>query len=120
MAKKYPGLYLYFDWLKGLVKLPPEEAMQIIENLYHYTEEGREPAPLENFCYNIIQDMYLDQIKRAQLAAETGRRGGRPRAAKGLYIMDDPYYSDYIPEDDEVIDREIEEHRRSVQTSKGL
>ena len=109
MAKKYPGLYLYFDWLKGLVKLPPEVAMQIIENLYHYAEEGREPTSLDEACYNIIQDMYLDQIKRAKHAEACGRRGGLARSANAVHVPIDPYYSDYIPEDDEIIDREITE-----------
>ena len=44
MSKKYPGLYLYFDWLKGLEKMPPKTAMQIICNLYHFAEDARAPS----------------------------------------------------------------------------
>ncbi len=112
MARKYPGLYLYFDWLKGLVKLPPEVAMKIIENLYHYAEDGREPEPLEEMCYNIIQDMYMDQLKRSKGMESLGRRGGLTTASKGhpshgssfgMFDFDESELSD------EVIDREIAE-----------
>ncbi len=81
MARKYPGLYLYFDWLKGLVKLPPDVAMKIIENLYHYAEDGVEPPPLEEVHFNILQDMYMDQLKRSMINAENGRNGGLAKAA---------------------------------------
>ncbi|MBQ9150739.1 MAG: hypothetical protein IJX72_00705 [Clostridia bacterium] len=79
MAKKYPGLYLYFDWMKGLEQLPCDVAMKIICNLYHYAEEEREPEPLDNMLYNILQDMYLDQIKRSKMQEEKGRKGGIAR-----------------------------------------
>ena len=84
MAKKYPGLYLYFDWLKGLVKLPPEIAMRIIENLYHFAEEGKEPEPLEDLSYSILQDMYVEQLRRSKNQAENGRLGGYKRARNAL------------------------------------
>ena len=73
MSQKYPGLYLYFDWLKGLEKMSPEIAMRIICNLYHFAEDGREPQPLEDTHYEIIQDVYLDQIKRSKRISEVNR-----------------------------------------------
>lgn len=115
MARKYPGLYLYFDWLKGLVKLPPEVAMKIIENLYHYAEDGLEPEPMEEMCYNIIQDMYMDQLKRSKEMEALGRKGGLTTSGKdlpsfgsrfGMFDFDEAELSD------EVIDREIAEARR--------
>ena len=74
MSKKYPGLYLYFDWLRGLEKLPPAVAMKIIHNLWHYAEERREPVPLFftlviifktslYFFYN-IDWLYRERTKR--------------------------------------------------------
>ncbi len=81
MAKRYPGLYLYFDWLKGLSKLPPEIAMKIIVNLYHYAEDGTEPEPLEDLHYSILQDMYFDQLKRSKAQEERARLGGYAKAA---------------------------------------
>ncbi len=81
MAKKYPGLYLYFDWMKGLEQLPCDVAMKIICNLYHYAEEAIEPEPLEELHYNILQNVYLDQIKRSKANQELGRKGGVTRVA---------------------------------------
>ncbi len=75
MAKKYPGLYLYFDWLKNLERLPKEVAMEIILNLYHYTEERREPKPLCEPPYEIVQEMLLDQVKRSLRASDHIKRG---------------------------------------------
>ena len=91
MTRKYPGLYLYFDWLKGLVKLPPEVAMKIIENLYHYAEDGVEPPSLEEMHYSIIQDMYVDQMKRSMIYAQSGRMGGFAKAAKASKQQEEAY-----------------------------
>lgn len=48
MSKKYPGLYLYFDWLRGLENVPSETAMEFINNLWHYAEERRPSIPLSD------------------------------------------------------------------------
>ena len=79
MAQKYPGLYLYFDWLRGLEKMPPKIAMQIICNLFHYAEEGREPEPLSEKYYEIVQDLYLEQIKRSKRTSEVRRVSAKIR-----------------------------------------
>ena len=79
MSKKYPGLYLYFDWLKGLEKMPPKTAMQIICNLYHFAEDGRAPEPLTDRHFDIIQDMYLEQIKRSKRLSEVRRASSYAR-----------------------------------------
>jgi hypothetical protein len=47
--------------------------MQIICNLFHYAEEGREPAPLSETHYEIVQDLYLEQIKRSKRTSEARR-----------------------------------------------
>ena len=107
MSKKYPGLYLYFDWLRALGQLPPEVAMKIILNLGRYAEEDIEPEPLEELHYNIVQTFLLEQQRRSKQQAELGRRGGAARvrnAAQGrgqsptreLYNHPLPF-----PEDDE-------------------
>ena len=82
MAQKYPGLYLYYDWLDGLLQLPPEVVVQIIGNLYNYSKLGADPEPLSNPTYNIIQNMYIAGLKRSKQSSEIGRLGGQTRAAK--------------------------------------
>ena len=47
--------------------------MQIICNLYHYAEEERPPKPLEDLNFEILQDMYIEQIKRAKRQSDTNR-----------------------------------------------
>ena len=126
MAKKYPGLYLYFDWLKALVKLPPEVAMRIIENLYHYAEESIEPRPLEELCYNIIQDMFLEQLRRSKTNGENGRIGGMARTQR--YSKPEPYECKYdvpdlmdLPEYPEpVLSPEDEEKVREILNRHGI
>lgn len=93
MAKKYPGLYLYFDWLRALVKLPPEVAMRIIENLYHYAEDSIEPRPMEELSYNIIQDMFLEQLRRSKANSQNGHMGGMARTQR--YTKPEPYERKY-------------------------
>lgn len=106
MAKKYPGLYLYFDWLKGLVQLPPEAGMKIIENLYHYAEEGIEPEPLENGAYNIIQEWILESLRRSQKRSDLAKRGGYARAATSLRKEENPGDTE---EEADLSDSEFEE-----------
>ena len=124
MTRKYPGLYLYFDWLKGLVKLPPEVAMKIIENLYHYAKDGVEPPPLEEMHYSIIQDMYVDQMKRMKRLEMQGRVGGLVRVANAKERAQTnsdcgAYFAD-TSEDDEAIDREIAELFRQRRMQEGI
>lgn len=76
MAQKYPGLYLYYDWMEGLLQLPPETAMEIIENLYHFSKDGEEPQPLENGTYNVLQNLLISAMKRNKQNEANGRIGG--------------------------------------------
>ena len=115
MAKKYPGLYLYFDWLRSLEKLPPAVAMEIVCNLYHYAEERREPIPLTEPLYAIIQDFLLDQLKRSIRNSESNKRAAercnspQPLTTEEAASMTDeellehfrtnPYYADEDPEE---------------------
>ena len=43
MAKKYPGLYLYFDRLAAIEAMGKEEGYRLVLNLYYYarTAPGR-------------------------------------------------------------------------------
>ena len=86
MPKKYPGLYLYFDWLRGLDQVPPAVAMEIIRNLWHYAEERREPVPLSKSQYEVIQIFLLEQLKRSIHKSEVNKQN----ALKRCEIPTDP------------------------------
>jgi hypothetical protein len=86
MPKKYPGLYLYFDWLRGLDQVPPAVAMEIIRNLWHYAEERREPVPLSKPQYEVIQIFLLEQLKRSVHKSEVNKQN----ALKRCEIPTDP------------------------------
>lgn len=79
MPKKYPGLYLYFDWLRGLDKVPSAVAMEIIRNLWHYAEERREPVPLSKPQYEVIQIFLLEQLKRSIRRSEVNTQNIQKR-----------------------------------------
>lgn len=104
MAKKYPGLYLYSDWMRGLEKLPVETAWQIIRNLYHYAEEDLEPQPLEEPQYTIIQDIYLDQLRRSKHRSAINRENVRSRYDRHKDPLKDP-----VEKDPEALTRMIAE-----------
>jgi hypothetical protein len=76
---KYPGLYLYFDWLKGLDRIPPTVAMEIIRNLWHYAEERIEPVPVSEPLYDVIQIFLMEQLKRSLQKSETNKKNARFR-----------------------------------------
>lgn len=77
MAKKYPGLYLYYDWLDTLSVLPASKAMAVIKNLSDYTRYGTEPPPLKGAAGS-LQAVFLAQLTRSKINAENGRKGGAP------------------------------------------
>lgn len=127
MAPKYPGLYLYFDWLKGLERMPPEIAMKIICNLYHFAQEGREPEPMEEIQFHIVQDVYLDQLKRnlkrsATCSSNAGKRYQRTTPTQGFEHMTEAEMRDYMKGDAEYDQGEIEEIlalQRSLRKNRG-
>ena len=100
MAKKYPGLYLYFDWLKNLERLPREVAMEMVLNLYHYSEEQREPTPLSEPQYEIVQDMLLDQMKRSMRKSESNRRAALRKTEREA----NPFASPFELTDEELLE----------------
>lgn len=115
MAQKYPGLYLYYDWMEGLLQLPPERAMEIIRNLYFFSKDDVEPQPLEDAMCNILQNFIMAGMKRSKQSAENGRMGGiissvrRGAAAKPSI----PEWNPFPPPeafDDEALDQYIREH----------
>lgn len=112
MNHKYPGLYLYFDWLEGIEAMGAEDGFRLVMNLYHFAKEGAEPAPLEG-SFNIIQNICLAQMKRSKLQSEAGKLGAakaeemkrfkkeRLSSAKTrvMRMREEGYYVD--PQDDE-------------------
>ena len=75
MSKKYPGLYLYYDWIDVLLGLPAGKAMAIIKNLRNYAQYGTEPQPLDGTAGS-LQSLFLAQLNRAKINAENGKMGG--------------------------------------------
>ena len=75
MAKKYPGLYLYFDWIDALEDLPAKKSMTIIKNLRDYARDGIEPPPMEGYA-GTLQALLAAQMKRSIANAQNGRLGG--------------------------------------------
>jgi hypothetical protein len=75
MAKKYAGIYLYYDWIDALSGIPAAKAMKIIKNLRGYAEHGVEPAPLDGTAGH-LQNLFISQLQRSKVNAENGRIGG--------------------------------------------
>lgn len=83
MAKKFPGLYLYFDWIDALTALPAAKAMRIIKNLSAYAKNGTTPTPLEGPA-QILQGLMIASIDRSKINSENGKLGGAPTHKKAL------------------------------------
>ena len=81
MAKRYPGLYMYYDWMEAVESLGPEPGFQLMINLYHYSKEGRKPMPLEGSA-NLIQNLCLAQLERSIKQSEAGTRGNQIKYGK--------------------------------------
>ena len=98
MAKKYPGLYLYYDWIDALVGLPAGKAMTIIKNLRNYAQYGTEPQPLDGAAGS-LQSLFLAQLNRAKTNAENGKLGGA-RTHKNRYgAMESDFEDQPVPID---------------------
>ena len=78
MAKKYPGLYLYFDWLECIESMGAKDGYPLIMNLYHYVKDGVRPKPLPG-PNNLVQNICLSQIDRSKERGEIGRLGAEAR-----------------------------------------
>ena len=78
MAKKYPGLYLYFDWLECIESMGAKEGYRMVMNLYHYVKDGVRPDPLRG-TNNLVQNICLAQIDRSKERGEIGRLGAEAR-----------------------------------------
>lgn len=81
MAKKYPGLYLYYDWIDALAGIPAAKAMTVIKNLRNFAQYGTEPPPIEGPA-GCLQTLFAAQITRAKVNAENGKLGGAPTHKK--------------------------------------
>ncbi len=81
MAKKYPGFYLYYDWIDALESLPSKKAMAVIKNLRNYARDGIEPPALEGHAGS-LQSIFAAQLKRSKTNAENGKLGGAPTHKK--------------------------------------
>ena len=77
MAKKFPGFYLYYDWVDTLSVLPASKAMAVIKNLSDYMRHGIEPPPLTGTAGS-LQAVFLAQLIRSKINAENGKKGGAP------------------------------------------
>ena len=77
MSRKYPGLYLYYDWIDALAALPPGKAMAIIKNLRSYAQFGIEPPAMSGSA-GCLQAVFLAQLNRSKINAENGKKGGAP------------------------------------------
>ena len=78
MAKKYPGLYLYFDWLECIESMGAKDGYRMILNLYHYVKDGAPPIPLQG-PNNLVQKICIAQIDRSKERGEIGRMGAEAR-----------------------------------------
>lgn len=81
MSKKFPGFYLYYDWVEALEELPPKKAMTIIKNMKDYLRDGVEPMPLDGRA-GTLQFMIMSQLRRSKTNSENGRLGGSPSHQK--------------------------------------
>ena len=97
MSRKYPGLYLYYDWLKNLERLPRGVAMEIVLNLYHYAKDRRAPEPLSDPGYEIVLDMLMDQVKRSIGMSENVRQTIRCSLAIGRVLVLIRFLQAWIP-----------------------
>ena len=89
MAKKYPGFYLYYDWLDAMEHLPAKKAMTIIKNLSDYARYGVEPPPVEGHAGS-LQTIFAAQLKRSMVNAENGRLGGAAGQKKASATKENP------------------------------
>ena len=81
MSKKFPGFYLYYDWVEALEELPPKKAMALIVNMKNYLRDGVEPMPLDGKA-GTLQFLILSQLRRSKTNSENGRLGGSPSHKK--------------------------------------
>ena len=98
MAKKYPGFYLYYDWIDTLSVLPASKAMAVIKNLSNYTRYGTEPPPLTGTAGS-LQTIFLAQLTRSKINAENGRKGGASAHKTPVAETVSPPIEKSIPED---------------------
>ncbi len=81
MSKKYPGFYLYYDWVEALEELPPKKAMALISNMKNYLRDGVEPTPMDGQA-GTLQFVIMAQLRRSKTNSENGRLGGSPSHQK--------------------------------------
>jgi hypothetical protein len=98
MQRKYPGLYLYYDWLDALQRMEPETAMRIITNLRNFSEKDEEPVPVGG-AEDMVQSFMLSQLKRSKKSSESNKRTYRKK--KTVYPQ---MISEQIPREE--LDRE--------------
>ena len=78
MSQKYPGFYLYYDWLDALNNMPPETALSIINNLRNYAQYDTEPPFLPGW-EGFVQGFMLAQLKRSKSISQSCRAEHRRR-----------------------------------------
>lgn len=79
MAQKYPGFYLYYDWLDALENMNPDRAMTILKNLRNYAQHDIDPPELGGW-ESFIQNFMLAQLKRSKSISQSCRAQQKRRA----------------------------------------
>ncbi len=74
MSKKYQGIFLFEEWLDGLNRLPGDDAMAVINNIYHFIADDVEPSPLTGNA-DFIQSVMLAHERRSKQASMYGYMG---------------------------------------------
>ncbi len=83
MNPKTQGIFLFYEWIDHLGKLPPKTAMTIIGNLLVYHRDDILPPPLRGSA-GIVQDILIEHMKRQKQAAFYGRMGAEAKRAQAL------------------------------------
>lgn len=75
MAKKYRGLYLYFDQRPLLENIPAGEFKTFALGLLEFAETGTRPPPLKSAKANNIQESFLLDLERSRINSANGKKG---------------------------------------------
>lgn len=89
MAKKFPGFYLYFDWIEAMEILSAKQSMTIIRNLRNYARDGIEPPPMEGYAGS-LQTIFLAQMRRSVINAQNGSLGGQASRKNAALTKETP------------------------------
>ncbi len=98
MSQKYPGLYVYYDWMDALEGMEPEKAMTILKNLRYFSENDTEPPALSGW-EGSIQNFMLTQLKRSKSISESCRARHRQKTSFPSFTPSDTVPPSEMPDD---------------------